>query len=85
MLLFHKWKWKEDLVVAVYALGRKTDKKSLEKLARLLNLKENQVAYRMSDYVKMVQGKIKDRHFSKQEKEVYEWLTSNNGLCIKPL
>ena len=81
---FHKWTTFEDIAVATYAMARKTDKKSVAKLAYILGLSEGQVAFRMTDYTKLLQGKT-DWHVGSKEKKVFDWLTSCNGLSIKPI
>lgn len=82
---FHKWTMIEDITVAVYAINRKTDKKSIAKLSFLLGLSEGQISFRMVDYIKLLQGKTARWHIGSQEKKVFDWLTHNTGLTIKPI
>lgn len=84
ILGIHSWDILEDITVATYVLNGKTDDKSVIKLSKLLGLPTNKIHYRMSNYNKLKSGKYSDWHFSKQERMVFEWLTSKNGLSIKP-
>lgn len=85
--LFHRWTVFEDIVVAQYAIDRKTDPKSIGKVAMLLGLSDNQVAFRMSNYTKLIQNRMTGWHCSKQEKAVFDWLMFINkrGLSIKSI
>lgn len=85
MFNLHNWTWAEDVTIATYVINRKTDKKSVYKLCGILGLKEGKVSYRMSNFEQLYKGEYKGRHYSRQEREVLEWLTSRNGLNIKPL
>lgn len=80
----HRWTVYEDIVVASHAINRKTDPKTIKKLSSLLGLRESQIAARMANYEKLSKGCYPDWHYSKQEKKVFDWLTHNNGLIIKP-
>ena len=82
---FHKWTIIEDITVATYAINRKTDKKSIGKLSALLGLSDEQIAFRMTDFIKLLQNRATDWHCSKQEKKVFDWLTGKSGLSIKPI
>ena len=85
--LFHRWTVFEDIVVAQYAIDRKTDPKSIGKLSVLLGLPDNKIAFRMTDFVKLIQDRSTDWHCSKQEKAVFDWLMfiSKKGLSIKSI
>lgn len=80
----HRWTIYEDIVVAVYAINRKTDLKSIEKLSYLLDISKSKISARMANYEKLSKGSYPDWNYSKQEKKVFDWLTHNNGLIIKP-
>lgn len=82
MLWFkHKWTWEEDVIVCTYAVERKTDMKNIHRLALYLNLSEGQVQYRLSDFANMHKG-VADRHYSKQERKVYRFVTRNNMVMV---
>lgn len=71
ILGFHKWEWWEDLIVCIYAVNRKTDPKSIRKLSKILSIKPNKIAFRLSNFTKLAMGHPADWHFSRQEKLVY--------------
>jgi len=70
----HKWNVFEDIEVAVCAVARCDDPKSVRKLAKRLGIRESQVLARMNNYIKLLHGGNPDWHYSKQEKKVWEWL-----------
>lgn len=72
--MFHRWTVFEDIVVCAYAMERKTDPKSIKRLSRALGIKESKVAYRMSNFSKLVMGNSVDWHFSRQERKVCDWM-----------
>jgi hypothetical protein len=83
--MFHRWTIFEDIVVCVYAVNRKSDPKTVEKIALWLGIDSNRVAYRMCNYVKLLQGKYKNWHYSRQEKKVFDWVTSCGIVSMKPV
>lgn len=80
ILGIHRWDWSEDLLVCIYAVDRKTDPKSINKLSRVLGIKAEKVAFRMSNYVKMATGKTADWHISRQEKKVFNVVSALHTL-----
>ena len=84
MLGLHIWTWEEDIVVCSYAVNRKTDPKNIHRLAIYLGLSEGQVQYRLSDFTNLHRG-VADRHYSKQERRVYHFVTHNNMVLVNPI
>lgn len=85
-MFIHSWTVFEDITVCSYAMARKTDPKSIAKLALYLGISENRISYRMSNFTKLVQGK-KDWHYSRQERKVFDWLSryaTTRTLSITP-
>lgn len=70
----HDWKWWEDVEVAVATINRKVDPKSIKKLAAKLDIAESKICARINNYTKLIQGAYPDWHYSKQEKEVFNWV-----------
>lgn len=86
--MFHRWTVFEDIVVCSYAMARKTDPKSIKKLSIYLGIGESKIAYRMSNFSKLVMGNSVDWHFSRQERKVFDWLmlySTQRLLDIKPV
>ena len=73
-IIKHRWRFWEDIEVAQAAIDRHDDPKSISKLAKRLGLKESKVKMRMGDFTRLLQGRYPDWDYSKQEKEVFEWL-----------
>lgn len=86
--MFHRWTVFEDITVCTYAMHRRTDPKSIAKLATALDIPANKVAYRMCNFTKLVQGKCSAWHFSRQERRVFDWLSlcsTRLTISIKPV
>ena len=72
--MFHTWNVFEDITVCVYAVMRKNDPKSIKRLSKALGISESKIAYRMGNYIKLLQGKRVDWHYSRQERKVFDWV-----------
>ena len=81
--LLHKWTIEEDIIVATHALNRKTDLKTIRHLSARMGIAEGKIQYRMSNYSNMAKG-IPDRHYSKQERRVFDFLTKQHLISVKP-
>ena len=84
-------KWKtdrilDDVVIAAYAINRKTDKRTIKRLSLALHIPQSKLEARMADFSMLHMGKYPSRHYSYQEKKVYDWLmhTASALLTIKP-
>ena len=83
--MFHKWTVLEDITVCAYAIAREDDPKTIKKLSAVLGISEGRIAYRMSNFRKLAQGKNPDWHYSRQERKVFDWVSRNRALKLKTL
>lgn len=85
MFNLHKWSVYEDIVICTYVVNRDNDPKTLKKLAKAMNIPFNKVAYRACNFSKLAKGYTSVWKFSKQERDVFEWVTRNRTIKFKTL
>lgn len=83
-MFLHRWTVYEDIVVCSYAMDRKNDAKSIKKVSIYLGISQNRVAYRMSNFTKLCKDPRTDWHCSRQERKVFDWLSANRLITVKP-
>ena len=85
MFNLHRWTVLEDIIVCTYVVERDNDPKTIKKLAAVMGIPYNKVAYRSSNFAKLAKGYTSIWHFSKQEREVFEWVSKNKAIKLKTL
>lgn len=85
MFNLHRWTILEDIVICTYVVNRENDPKTLKKLATVMGIPFNKVAYRACNFDKLSRGYTSFWHFSKQEREVFEWVSKNKTIKLKTL
>lgn len=83
-MFLHRWTVYEDIVVCSYAMERKTDVKSIQKVAFWLGISKGRVAYRMANFAKLCKDPKTNWHCSRQERKVFNWLSANKLITVKP-